>query len=343
MSNFKNLNDINSFTHFSDLNIHNISEDILIKMLNKMILIRKAEEKISDNLENGTIKCPCHLAIGQEAIAVAAALSMKDGDKAFGAHRSHAHYLALNDDSFSLFCEVLGRVDGCSKGMGGSMHIIDQNNGFYGSVPIVGATIPIATGAGLSISLKREKNISISYFGDGACEEGVLHESLNLASVMALPTVFICENNLFSSHLRIDERQSDLYTSRFAKAHNIESKVLDGNNITELYDYMISEFQAKRESHRPLFIEALTYRWKGHVGYREDEDVGVKRSQDLRKWRDRDPIKLLAAELVKNKTLSKEDISNIEQKIIFKVEEDWSKALKSEFPNKSNLNNFVYS
>ena len=343
MSNFKNLNDINSFTHFSDLNIHNISEDILIKMLNKMILIRKAEEKISDNLENGTIKCPCHLAIGQEAIAVAAALSMKDGDKAFGAHRSHAHYLALNDDSFSLFCEVLGRVDGCSKGMGGSMHIIDQNNGFYGSVPIVGATIPIATGAGLSISLKKEKNISISYFGDGACEEGVLHESLNLASVMALPTVFICENNLFSSHLRIDERQSDLYTSRFAKAHNIESKVLDGNNITELYDYMISEFQAKRESHRPLFIEALTYRWKGHVGYREDEDVGVKRSQDLRKWRDRDPIKLLAAELVKNKILSKEDISNIEQKIIFKVEEDWSKALKSEFPNKSNLNNFVYS
>ncbi|MBT4959291.1 MAG: thiamine pyrophosphate-dependent dehydrogenase E1 component subunit alpha [Flavobacteriaceae bacterium] len=343
MSNFKNLNDINSFTHFSDLNIHNISEDILIKMLNKMILIRKAEEKISDNLENGTIKCPCHLAIGQEAIAVAAALSMKDGDKAFGAHRSHAHYLALNDDSFSLFCEVLGRVDGCSKGMGGSMHIIDQNNGFYGSVPIVGATIPIATGAGLSISLKKEKNISISYFGDGACEEGVLHESLNLASVMSLPTVFICENNLFSSHLRIDERQSDLYTSRFAKAHNIESKVLDGNNITELYDYMISEFQAKRESHRPLFIEALTYRWKGHVGYREDEDVGVKRSQDLRKWRDRDPIKLLAAELVKNKILSKEDISNIEQKIIFKVEEDWSKALKSEFPNKSNLNNFVYS
>ena len=343
MSNFKNLNDINSFTHFSDLNIHNISEDILIKMLNKMILIRKAEEKISDNLENGTIKCPCHLAIGQEAIAVAAALSMKDGDKAFGAHRSHAHYLALNDDSFSLFCEVLGRVDGCSKGMGGSMHIIDQNNGFYGSVPIVGATIPIATGAGLSISLKKEKNISISYFGDGACEEGVLHESLNLASVMSLPTVFICENNLFSSHLRIDERQSDLYTSRFAKAHNIESQVLDGNNITELYDYMISEFQAKRESHRPLFIEALTYRWKGHVGYREDEDVGVKRSQDLRKWRDRDPIKLLAAELVKNKILSKEDISNIEQKIIFKVEEDWSKALKSEFPNKSNLNNFVYS
>ena len=343
MSNFKNLNDINSFTHFSDLNIHNISEDILIKMLNKMILIRKAEEKISDNLENGTIKCPCHLAIGQEAIAVAAALSMKDGDKAFGAHRSHAHYLALNDDSFSLFCEVLGRVDGCSKGMGGSMHIIDQNNGFYGSVPIVGATIPIATGAGLSISLKKEKNISISYFGDGACEEGVLHESLNLASVMSLPTVFICENNLFSSHLRIDQRQPELYTSRFAKSHNIESKVIDGNNITDLYNFMSRKFKTVRDTYKPLFIEAITYRWKGHVGHREDEDVGVKRSQDLRKWRNRDPIKLLSVELIKNDIISTVELNQIEKEIISKIENDWNKALNSEFPDKSNLNKFVYS
>lgn len=343
MNNFKNLNDINSFTHFSEVKIDNISKDVLLKMLNKMILIRKAEEKISDNVESGVIKCPCHLAIGQEAIAVAAALSMNNGDKAFGAHRSHAHYLALNNDTYSLFCEVLGRVDGCSKGMGGSMHIIDKKNGFYGSVPIVGATIPIATGAGLSISLKQSKNISISYFGDGACEEGVFHESLNLAAVMSLPTVFICENNLFSSHLRIDQRQTDLYTSRFAKAHNIESIVLDGNNVTELYNFMKLKFNSIRESYQPLFIEALTYRWKGHVGYREDEDVGVKRSQDLRKWRDRDPIKLLAYELVNSKVISSDDLESIEQNSIDQVEKDWARALKSKYPDSSNLYNFVYS
>ncbi len=343
MSNFNNLNDLNSFTHFSDLNIEKISQDILIKMMNKMILIRKAEEKISDNVENGTIKCPCHLAIGQEAIAVAAALSMKDGDKAFGAHRSHAHFLALNDDTFSLFAEVLGRVDGCSKGMGGSMHIIDKSNGFYGSVPIVGATIPMATGAGLSISLKESSNLSISYFGDGACEEGVLHESLNLASVMNLPTVFICENNLFSSHLRIDQRQPDLYTSRFAKAHNIESKVIDGNNITDLYNFMSDKFKTVREIHKPLFIEAITYRWKGHVGHREDEDVGVKRSQDLRKWRNRDPIKLLSEQLIKKDIISITELDTMEKEIVSKIENDWNKALNSEFPDKSNLNKFVYS
>ncbi len=343
MSNFENLNDINTFTHFSELDISNISNETLIKMLYKMILIRKAEEKISDNVENGVIKCPCHLAIGQEAIAVAAGLSMIHGDKAFGAHRSHAHFLALNENTYSLFCEVLGKEDGCSKGMGGSMHIIDQKNGFYGSVPIVGATIPIATGAGLSISLKKEENISISYFGDGACEEGVLHESLNLASVMNLPIIFICENNLFSSHLRIDQRQPDLYTSRFALAHKIESKVLDGNNITELYKFMKNQFISVRKSHKPIFIEALTYRWKGHVGFREDEDVGVKRSQDLSKWRDRDPILLLANELIKENKLSKEELKKMENEILDKIDSDWDKALNAKFPDKSNLKNFVYS
>ena len=343
MNKFKDLNNIESFTHFTDVNISDLKKDILLKMLFKMILIRKAEEKISENIENGTIKCPCHLAIGQEAIAVAAALSMIKDDKAFGAHRSHAHFLALNDDTFSLFAEVLGRVDGCSKGMGGSMHIIDKSNGFYGSVPIVGATIPMATGAGLSISLKESKNLSISYFGDGACEEGVLHESLNLASVMNLPTVFICENNLFSSHLRIDQRQPELYTSRFAKSHNIESKVIDGNNITDLYNFMSRKFKTVRDTYKPLFIEAITYRWKGHVGHREDEDVGVKRSQDLRKWRNRDPIKLLSVELIKNDIISTVELNQIEKEIISKIENDWNKALNSEFPDKSNLNKFVYS
>ena len=160
---------------------------------------------------------------------------------------------------------------------------------------------------------------------------------------MNLPTVFICENNLFSSHLRIDQRQPELYTSRFAKAHNIESKVIDGNNITDLYNFMSAKFKTVRDTYKPLFIEAITYRWKGHVGHREDEDVGVKRSQDLQKWRNRDPIKLLSEELIKNDIISTVELNQIEKEIILKIENDWNKALNSEFPNKSNLNKFVYS
>ena len=343
MNNFKDLNNIESFTHFTDVNISDLKKDILLKMLFKMILIRKAEEKISENVENGTIKCPCHLAIGQEAIAVAAALSMIKDDKAFGAHRSHAHFLALNDDTFSLFAEVLGRVDGCSQGMGGSMHIIDIENGFYGSVPLVGATIPIATGSALAAKMSNKGNIAISFFGDGACEEGVLHESLNFASIMSLPIIFICENNLFSSHLRIDQRQPSLNPSRFAKSHGIDSIILDGNNISELYKQMISSFKSIRKNSKPIFIEAMTYRWKGHVGHREDEDVGVKRSQDLKKWRDRDPIKLLKNEMKLKNIISDQEYDKIENEIDKKIDNDWTKALKSPYPNTDNLLNFVYS
>ena len=149
-----------------DIDISNINPNLLTDMLRKMLIIRFAEQKISENVESGVIKCPCHLAIGQEAIGTAVSLIMKKTDRSFGAHRSHSHYLAINEDTYSLFAEILGKYDGCSKGMGGSMHVIDKNNGFYGSVPIVGTTIPIATGAGLAAKMDNGKDIAISFFGD---------------------------------------------------------------------------------------------------------------------------------------------------------------------------------
>ena len=167
----------NTFNKFTDpssfnkkLDIENFNDVPTLKdMLRKMLIIRIAEEKISENVESGIIKCPCHLGIGQEAIGTAVALLMKKTDRAFGAHRSHTHFLALNEDTYSLFAEVLGKYDGCSKGMGGSMHVIDKKNGFMGSVPIVGTTIPIATGAALAAKMDGNDDISVSYFGDGAC------------------------------------------------------------------------------------------------------------------------------------------------------------------------------
>ena len=160
---------------------------------------------------------------------------------------------------------------------------------------------------------------------------------------MNLPIIFVCENNLFSSHLRIDHRQPALNPSRFAKSHEIDSVILDGNNISELYNYMIDSYNNIRKNPRPVFIEAMTYRWKGHVGHREDEDVGVKRSQDLKKWKDRDPIKLLKNEMLKNNIISDEEYNKLVQEIDKKIKDDWNKALTSPYPNKNNLLNFVYS
>lgn len=326
-----------------NIDISGISTEILISMLHKMILIRKAEEKIAEHVETGKIKCPCHLGIGQEAVGVAVAMVMRNTDRAFGAHRSHTHFLALNENTYSLFAEVLGKYDGCSHGMGGSMHIVDNEKGFRGSVPIVGATIPIATGGGLAAKMDKKGDIAISYFGDGACEEGVLHESLNMSSLMNLPVLYVCENNLFSSHLHIDLRQPSNTTARFAQAHQMKNATVDGNDVVGMYKLLQSELAVMRETNSPFFMEAFTYRWRGHVGHREDIDVGVKRGDDLKAWKKRDPIQRLALSMIENGIFSEKEFEHMNAKIQDKVEHDWNRAELAAYPEDDFLLKPVYS
>ncbi len=341
----------NTFNKFTDpssfnkkLDIENFNDVPTLKdMLRKMLIIRIAEEKISENVESGIIKCPCHLGIGQEAIGTAVALLMKKTDRAFGAHRSHTHFLALNEDTYSLFAEVLGKYDGCSKGMGGSMHVIDKKNGFMGSVPIVGTTIPIATGAALAAKMDGNDDISVSYFGDGACEEGVFHESLNMASVMNLPALYVCENNLFSSHLHISLRQPSNSTLRFAESHKIKNIAVDGNDVVSLYKLLKTEMKIIRKTKKPFFLEAYTYRWKGHVGHRDDIDVGVKRSNDLKIWKKKDPIERLKNSLIEKNIISENDYNSLLKEIKKKIDNDWKNAILADFPPIEFLTKPVYS
>ena len=238
------------------LNLLNDEEYILL--LKKMITIRIAEEMISENVKSGFIKCPCHLAIGQEAIPVGISQFLKSSDRIYGNHRSHGHYLSLTMDTYGLFAEILGKETGCSKGMGGSMHIVGESQGFGGSVPIVSATIPVSVGAGLAMKLSKRKSVSVSYFGDGTSEEGVLHESLNIASYYELPVIFVCENNLFSSHMHISERQRFDSISRFADSHGIDYAVIDGNNIETVLDTSKKAIEIARTERKPFFIEAVS-------------------------------------------------------------------------------------
>ncbi len=330
--------------YFNDeLAIEGFGSQELTKFLDAMILIRKAEEKLAENIENGVIKCPCHLGVGQEAIAVGVSSVLRNSDKVFGAHRSHSHFLALNSDLDGLFSEVLGKESGSSKGMGGSMHLIDRSVGFEGSVPIVSATIPIATGAALAAKLNKKGEVAVAYFGDGATEEGAFHESLNLASTHKLPVLYICENNLFSSHLHISLRQPSQRIARFAESHLIESATLDGNNVTEISKHCQKAVDKIRNTNRPYFLELITYRWKGHVGYREDMDVGVKRKEDLLVWRNRDPIRRLELALINSKTLTQDSINDIHASIDFRIKESWKRAIDGVFPEKNNLLDLVYS
>lgn len=316
----------------------------LAGFLRSMMLIREVEERIADWITEGRVKCPCHLAIGQEAPAAGVARALRGTDRAFGSHRSHAHYLAMGGDVFHLFSEVLGRVDGCSKGMGGSMHLYADSVGFKGSVPIVAATVPIATGAGLAAKMERTGDVAVAFFGDGAAEEGVVHESLNLASVMKLPVLFVCENNLFSSHLDIELRQPSNRVSRYAEAHDMAYRLVDGNDVVAVADAAQELVEQARQGKGPGFLEAVTYRWRGHVGPAEDLDVGLRRSMDeLRAWKLRDPIRRLAEPLQTKNILSAADQAAMLSEVKLLTATAMEKALCSPFPPASSLLDLVYS
>jgi TPP-dependent pyruvate/acetoin dehydrogenase alpha subunit len=315
----------------------------LLKQLRMMQIIRAAENKIAEMRKGGKIGGPVHLGAGQEAIAVGISKYLKKTDRVFSAHRSHAHLLALGSEPKALFAEVLGRYTGLSKGMGGSMHLWDQPNGFYGSVPIVAGTVPLAVGAGLAAKMQGTKDIAVAYFGDGAAEEGVVHESLNLASQLKIPILFVCENNLFSSHMHISQRQPLQSVARFAVANGIQHKVVDGNNLIEVNAAAEQLINSSRAGNGPVFIEAVTYRQYGHVDWRDDIDVGVNRSlEDLTTWRNRDPITRLARALTARESEMEQMILRQQAEVTVMINAAWDLAEKGEFPSADALLGTVY-
>jgi pyruvate dehydrogenase E1 component alpha subunit len=317
--------------------------EALLAGLQRMILIRVVEEKIGDMVSQGVVKCPCHLAIGQEAPAVGVAGYVRKGDRVFGAHRSHSHFLALGGSPHGLLAEVQGKDTGVSRGMGGSMHLMDIPNGLYGTVPIVGATIPIAVGAGLAAKMDGNGDMAVSFFGDGATEEGVFHESMNLAALMKIPVLFVCENNFFSSHLHIALRQPDSSVCRYAEAHRIAWARADGNDLAAIRAATREAVEAIRAGEGPRFLELVTYRWRGHVGHREDEDVGVKRKDDLAAWKLRDPISRLALALESIGAIDRQQVKRFWTEAHVIVDEAWATATHDGYPPAKALLTRVYS
>lgn len=309
-----------------------------------MLLIRAVEEQIAGWVETARVRCPCHLSIGQEAIATGVAGALRNDDRLFGNHRSHGHYLAAGGDIYRLFAEVLGRADGCASGMGGSMHLQERSSGFFGSVPIVAGTIPIAVGAALAAKMDGGDAISVAYFGDGACEEGVFHESLNLASVYGLPVLFVSENNLYSSHLDIALRQPSDRMARYAQAHGVRSMVVDGNDVAVVTRAAAQLVAHARQARQPAFLEAVTYRWRGHVGPKDDIDVGVRRSMEhLAAWKRRDPIRRLEQAILTEGSCGEQQLREVHRRVSDSVKTAAARALAAELPAERNLLGLVFA
>ena len=329
--------------HHELASLEGIEPKLAVSMLRSMILIRRAEERIADGVASGAILCPCHLAIGQEAVAVGVAAHLRPSDRCFGAHRSHSHYLALGGSVNRMIAEIHGKETGCSRGMGGSMHLRDISIGLVGTVPIVGATIPMAVGAGLSLKMDGKDGVAVAFFGDGATEEGTFHESMNLAASLPSPTVFVCEHNFFSSHLHISLRQPASRLSRYAEAHCVPHCTVDGNNIGEMWKAAKTAVEFARAHRSPFFLECVTYRWRGHVGHREDTDVGVRRKDDLNLWKGRDPIRRCAETLSTKGVLSVSQLEKMELDVQIEVDQAWEFALSSPYPDSSALFDRVFA
>lgn len=338
----KDLADPKNFV--SPIKIDGENKEQLKSDLKMMLLIRLAEEKIGDMLEAGKIKCPCHLAIGQEAIPVAIARHLRKSDRVFGTHRSHGHYLSTGGSVHGLFAEILGKATGCSKGMGGSMHLYDKANGFLGSVPIVAATVSLGVGAALAAQKDKKSNwdIAVSYFGDGAAEEGSVHESMNFSSKFRLPMLFVCENNLFSSHLHILLRQPADGVARYADSHGLNVEVVDGNDLVSVAQAADRLIKKARNGEGAGFLEVITYRWRGHVGPKEDIDVGLKRGDELIHWKKRDPVSRLATSMIEKKMITESELEKTKSELKSLMSELWLQAERDPFPNKEALMDLVY-
>jgi TPP-dependent pyruvate/acetoin dehydrogenase alpha subunit len=319
------------------------SLDQLRWMYAMMVRIRIVEEKIAELVEAGEVGTPCHLYIGQEAIAAGVCSALEPADYVWGGHRSHGHYLAKGGDLNALMAEIYGKTTGCSGGRGGSMHLVSPETGFLGSVPLVAATVPLAVGAALAAKLRGEARVSVSFFGDGAVEEGHVHESANLAAVYQLPVIFVCENNFYSSHMQLLERRARDNIVEIAGAHGFPGVRIDGNDAAAVYRASAAAVARARRGGGPSLLECRTYRWRGHVGPSWDMDVGVKRKSELDEWMDKDPIRNLATILKdRDRSLNQQWFATIEREARIQVDESVQFARKAPSPDEGELTRHVY-
>lgn len=315
------------------------------KLYREMVRIRLTEELLGEKVLAGEVKTPCHLCIGQEAVAVGICSALKKTDYVFGNHRSHGHYLAKGGNLKTLLAEIYGKAAGCSKGRGGSMHIIDTRAGFMGAQPLVAGTISIATGAALASQIKREKWIVVSFFGDGAVEEGVFHEALNFAALKKLPIIYVCENNLYSSHLHIKERRRLNNIYAHGRLHNVKSMRVDGQDVIKIFCLIKKILPEIRNGNGPILIEAMTYRFRGHVG--AIDNIGDQHTKDIRnpkeiaKWMKKDPLDMLKRHIIMNNLLSQSTVQILRKKIEREVQEAYLFAKKAPYPSPKKLASYV--
>jgi TPP-dependent pyruvate/acetoin dehydrogenase alpha subunit len=321
------------------------SKDLKIKLYRQILFLRRTEEILADEYRKGLMRTPTHFGIGQEACAVGVCEALNVNDIVYTHHRSHTHYLAKGGSLFGLIAELLGREGGCSKGRGGSVHLIDRDVGFMGSSPILGHSPALATGSALALTMNSKSSVAVSFFGDGAFDEGAVWESFNYAAIKKLPVIFVCENNLYAteSPLSVRNHQGNDFCEK-AKAFGLLVECHDGNDVVEVYQAAKRLVKICKDGQGPVFLELMTYRWREHVGSLWDYEVNrtYRTKKELEEWMDKCPVKRMGQSLLNEGIVTQVQIDNWLLDTDVLINETLAKAFDSPWPKVETLFDNVY-
>lgn len=322
--------------------INDIPKGVLRELYAIMLKIQKVELKIAGLYHEDEMKTPIHLCLGQEAVAAGVCANLNGDDYVVSNHRGHGHYIAKGGDIKAMIAELYNRATGCSRGRGGSMHLIDTSSGLLGSSSIVGGGIPIATGEALGSLLKKDNRVSIAFFGDAAVEEGIIYESINFAKLKNLPVVYVCENNFYAvfSHLSKRQAQGDIY--RRFDGFSIPAYRIDGNNVIEVYRTARKAIAHARRGGGPSFIECRTYRLKDHHGTGSGVEVGYRVQKEVDEWAARCPVKNFERFLLEQKIMTTDETEELAAAIDQEVGEAFKFAQASPFPDEDEVLDYLY-
>lgn len=321
------------------MNVKNYEKETVINFYREMQKVRtfdlKAAELFSQALMAGNI----HTCVGQEATAVGACQALRSSDLITSTHRGHGHCLAKGGDIKKMMAELFGKVTGYCRGKGGSMHIADVNLGILGANGIVGAGIPIAAGSALATKIRGTDEVTLAFFGDGATNEGVFHEAVNMAAVWKLPVIFLCENNKYGVSVCIDRICNTRDLAERAKAYDITGIVIDGNDVFAVYEAVKAAADKARKGEGPSLIEAKTYRYRGHY---EGDPQTYKPKEEIEMWKQRDAVVRLRNEIVVAGLATEQELNAIDYEIAGLVAEAVEYALQSPYPLPNEVTKNVY-
>jgi pyruvate dehydrogenase E1 component alpha subunit len=305
-----------------------------------MMLVRLFEEALEEMFSRGLLHGTMHLSIGQEATAAGACLALEKEDLITSTHRGHGHCLAKGAEPYKMFAELLGREDGYCRGRGGSMHIADLSNGNLGANGIVGGSLTISVGAALSFQLQKKDNIVLCFFGDGAVNEGSFHEALNLASLWNLPVLFLCENNQYGMSMASSKAVAGESIASRGESYGIKSVQIDGNDVEEVFETVKNFKNEILETKSPRFIEAVTYRYRGHS--KSDRNL-YRTSDEINYWKEeKDPIKRFIGKL-QEEGVSEEQLKELDGEVVNLIRTSVKNALDSPLSPETNLEEDSYA